>query len=85
MGETQHVHTGQSRLRIMKLLTFFRLIFNFKSKKNRRQDATLGNTHLLLVRIRQSGPSSHLEQSLGLKPINEGRQMASKIKVVKIR
>ena len=68
----------------MKLQTFFRLIVNFKSEKNRRQDATLGNTHLLLVRIRQSRPGFHLEQSMGQKPINECRQMASKIKVVKI-
>ena len=59
-------------------------IVNFKTEKNRRQDAALRNTHLLLIRIRQSGPSSHLEQSMGQKPINEGRQMASKIKVVKI-
>ena len=40
--------------------------------------------HLLFIRIRQNGPSSHLEQSMGQKPIDEGRQMASKIKVVKI-
>ena len=39
---------------------------------------------LPIIRIRQSRPSSHLEQSMGQKPINEGRQMASKIKVVKI-
>ena len=56
-----------------------------KTEKNRRQDATLGNTHLLLIHIRQSGPSSNLKQSTGQKPINEGRQMASKIKFVKIR
>ena len=61
------------------------IIVNVKTEKNRRQDATLGNTHLLLIRIRQTGPSSNLEQSMGQKPINEGRQMASKIKVVKIR
>ena len=45
----------------------------------------LGNTHLLLVCIRQKGISYHLEQSMGQKLINEGRQMAMKIKVVKIR
>ena len=57
------------------------IIVNVKTEKNRRQDATLGNTHLLLIRIRQTGPSSHLEQSMGQKP----RQMALKIKIVKIR
>ena len=56
-----------------------------KTKKNSRQDATLGNTYVLFIQIGQSGPSSHLEQSMGQKPINEGRQMASKIRVVKIR
>ena len=43
-----------------------------------------GDQMLLLICIRQSGPSSHLEQSVGQKHINEGRQMALKIKVVKI-
>ena len=59
-------------------------IVNFKTEKNWRQDAALRNTHLLLISIRQSGPRYHLEQSMGQKPINESRQMASKIKVVKI-
>ena len=40
---------------------------------------------LPIIRIRQSRLSSHLEQSMGQKPINEGRQMASKIKLVKTR
>ena len=63
----------------------FKTDFTILLNKNQRQGATLGNTHLLLIRIRQRGPSSHLKQSMGQKPINEGRQMASKIKVVKIR
>ena len=37
------------------------------------------------MRIRQSGTSSHLEQSTRQKPINESRQMALKMKVVKVR
>ena len=64
--------------------TDFTILFILRLKRIGKQDATLGNTHLLLIRIRQSGPSSHLEQSMGQKPTNEGRQMASKIKVVKI-
>ena len=43
----------------------FKTDFTILLNKNQRQDATLGNTHLLLIRIRQSGPSSHLEQSMG--------------------
>ena len=38
------------------------IIVNFMTKKVWRQDATLRNTHLLLIRSRQSGTSSHLEQ-----------------------
>ena len=83
-----HVYRGQNRPRTMTLLNLSRLTLqscSFKTEKDRRQNATFGNTHLLLIRLKQSGPSSHLEQSMGQKPINEGRQMASKIKVVKIR
>ena len=71
----------------MKLLNLLRLtsFVNFKTKKNQRQDATLRNTHLLLVHIRLSGLSSHLEQSMGQKPINEGRQTVFKFKLVEIR
>ena len=47
-------------------------------------DASLRNTHLLLIHIGQSGASSHLKQPMGQEPINEGWQMASKIKIVKI-
>ena len=35
-----------------------------KTKKNSRQDATLGNTYVLFIQIGQSGPSSHLEHSM---------------------
>ena len=72
----------------MKLLNLLRLtsFVNFKTKKNRRQDATLRNTHLLLVHIRLSGLSSHLEQSMGqTTTINEGRQTVFKFKLVEIR
>ena len=60
-------------------------IVNFKTETNRSQDATLGNTHLLLIRIKQSGLSANLEQSVGQTPINEGRQVASKSMAVQIR
>ena len=63
----------------------FTILLILRPEKNRRQDATFGNTHLLLIHIRQSGPSSNLEQSMGQKPINKDRQMASKIEIVKIR
>ena len=49
------------------------------------RSATLGNTHLLLICIRHNGPSSNLEQLMGQKPINEGRQFSLKIEVIKIR
>ena len=45
----------------------------------------MGNTHLLLMRITQSRPSSQVELTMGQKHINEGMQIPSKIKVVKIR
>ena len=48
-------------------------IVNFKTEKNRRQDTSLRNTHLLLIRIGQSGASSHLKQPMGQKP--KGRQI----------
>ena len=65
--------------------TDFTILLNLRLKRTGDKILPPGNTHFLLTRIRQSGPSSNLEHLVGQKPINEDRQMASKIKVLKIR
>ena len=65
--------------------TDFRTVFTLRLKRARDKMLPRGNTDHLLKHIRKSGPSSHLKQLMGQKPTNKGRQMAMKIKVIKIR